>query len=84
MCLKAIESATTEAEARKKTIPTFFQGYEICKFTSINVNNIGRSKFKSLKQPINENGVTSRSHDISGRKSNRGHSFEAGKGLITF
>ncbi|CAC5414299.1 unnamed protein product [Mytilus coruscus] len=61
-----------------------FQGVEICEFTWRNVYNIGWSEFKSLKQHLNENGVNPRSHGLSGRKSNHGHSFEVTENTIKF
>ncbi|CAC5392565.1 unnamed protein product [Mytilus coruscus] len=76
--------ASSKAEREQKRYRYSFQGVEICEFTWRNVYNIGRSEFKSLKQHLNENGVTPRSHGLSGRKSNRGHSFEVIENTIKF
>ncbi|CAC5421787.1 LSM14 [Mytilus coruscus] len=82
--LEITDSVFRGGKRERKRYRYSFQGVEICEFTWRNVYNIGRSKFKSLKQHLNENGVTPRSHGLSGRKSNRGHSFEVIENTIKF
>ncbi|CAC5399423.1 unnamed protein product [Mytilus coruscus] len=82
--LEITDSVFRGGKRERKRYRYSFQGVEICEFIWRNVYNIGSSEFKSLKQHLNENGVIPRSHGLSGRKSNRGHSFEVIKNTIKF
>ncbi|CAG2190974.1 unnamed protein product [Mytilus edulis] len=82
--LEITDSVFRGGKRERKRYRYSFQGVEICEFTWRNIYNIGRSEFKSLKQHLNANGVTPRSHGLSGRKSNHGHSFEVIENTIKF
>ncbi|VDI05782.1 Hypothetical predicted protein [Mytilus galloprovincialis] len=82
--LEITDSVFRGEKRERKRYRYSFQGVEICEFTWRNIYNIGRSEFKSLKQHLNANGVTPRSHGLSGRKSNHGHSFEVIENTIKF
>ncbi|CAG2211264.1 unnamed protein product [Mytilus edulis] len=82
--LEITDSVFRGGKRERKQYRYSFQGVEICEFTWRNIYNIGRSEFKSLKQHLNANGVTPRSHGLSGRKSNHGHSFEVIENTIKF